>query len=134
MGSKYKIFFIILSFFAQLCFFTTVHAEPTRSSDHASEHGIFLSASVPERDRLNLVSFLPLIVEGVIVGRAVVYDDAMTRRPADYLELYDNAGRLLALGWFDRFGIERMAVDRGLLEDTGKLEGVFVVLLDGDSI
>jgi len=134
MGSKYKILFIILSFFAQLYFFTTVQAEPTRTSDHASEQGISLSVSVPERDRLNLVSFLPVIVEGVIVGRAVVYDDATTRRTADYLELYDNAGHLLALGWFDRFGIERMAVDRGLLEDADKLEGVFVVLLDGDSI
>ena len=134
MESKYKIFFIILSFFSQLYFFTTVRAEPTRISDHALAQGTFLSVSVPERDRLNLVSFLPVIVEGVIVGRAVVYDDAATRRTADYLELYDNAGHLLALGWFDRFGIERMAVDRGLLEDADKLEGVFVVLLDGDSI
>jgi len=38
-----------------------------------------------------------------------------------------------AVGWFDRFGIRRLAVDRGL-EDEDKLEGVFVLLSEGDSI
>jgi hypothetical protein len=63
-----------------------------------------------------------------------VYDDSTTQRSADYLELYNNAGNLVALSWFDRFGIERMAVDRGLLEDRDELMGVFVVLLDGEAI
>jgi hypothetical protein len=63
-----------------------------------------------------------------------VYDDSTTQRSADYLELYNNADNLVALSWFDRFGIERMAVDRGLLEDRDELMGVFVVLLDGEAI
>ena len=37
------------------------------------------------------------------------------------------------MSWFDRFGIQRLAVDRGLLEESDKLEGTFVVFLDGDS-
>lgn len=134
MGSKYKIFFIILSFFAQLYFFTTVQAEPTRISDHAPAQGTFLSVSVPEKDRLSLVSFLPIVVDGVIVGRLAAYDDTTTERPADLLELYNSVGDLLAFSWFDRFGIQRAAVDRGLLEEADELEGIFVPLLGGDLI
>jgi hypothetical protein len=57
-----------------------------------------------------------------------------TERPADYWELYDQEGNLLAVSWFDRFGIRRTAVDRGILENEDKLEGNFVVVLDGGSI
>jgi hypothetical protein len=69
-----------------------------------------------------------------MLGAFAVYDDARTKRPADYFEVYDSNGDLLAVGWFDRFGIQRMAVDRGLIEKGDELEGVFVSLLDGDSI
>jgi hypothetical protein len=63
-----------------------------------------------------------------------VYDDPTTARPADYFDLYDNVGDLVAVGWFDRFGIRRVAVDRGLVEEKNDLEGVFVTLVEGDSI
>jgi hypothetical protein len=54
--------------------------------------------------------------------------------PADYLEFYNNASNLVASSWFDSYGIERMTVDRGLVEDGGELEGGFVVLLDGEAV
>jgi hypothetical protein len=60
------------------------------------------------------------------------YDDPTTERPVDFLAFYDNAGQLVAIGWFDKFGIQRMAMDRGLLEDGGKLAGILVLVLDGD--
>jgi hypothetical protein len=41
---------------------------------------------------------------------------------------------LVAVGWFDRFGIQRMAVDRALLGGKDELEGVFVTLLKGEPI
>jgi len=69
-----------------------------------------------------------------IVGSVVVYDDPTTQRPADYIELYNNTGNLVAVGWFDRYGIERIAVDRGLLDDRDELEGVLVVVLDGEAV
>jgi hypothetical protein len=75
-----------------------------------------------------------LVVEGQTLGEVLVYDDLSSKRPADYFELHDNPGDLIAVGWFDRFGIERMAVDRGILDGEGELEGVFVSLLEGDSI
>ena len=51
-----------------------------------------------------------------------------------YLVAKPHAGNLVAVNWFDRFGIERMAVDRGLLEYRDELMGVFVVLLDGEAV
>jgi hypothetical protein len=48
--------------------------------------------------------------------------------------LYYSTGDLVALGWFDQFGIQRVAVDRGLLESRDEVEGVYVFFLEGDSI
>ena len=84
-----------------------------------------------EQARLTEVALSPLFDGDKIVGLVAVYDDVTTERPADCLEVYDNAGHLLVIGWFDKFGIQRMAVDRGLL-DGDKLEGVFVVMSDGE--
>ena len=65
---------------------------------------------------------------------AYVYDDVTTEKPADYWELYDQQGDLLAVSWFDKFGIQRTAVDRGIIEQKDQLEGVFVVVPDGVSL
>ena len=65
---------------------------------------------------------------------AYVYKDVTTERAVDYLELYDKEGDLVAISWFDQFGIQRVAIDRGLVEGEGKLEGTFVAVLDGDPI
>jgi len=76
------------------------------------------------------------VVQGEVLGTlaAYVYDDVTTERTADYWELYDKRGDLLAVSWFDRFGIQRTAVDRGIVEKGNELEGIFVVVLDGNSI
>ncbi|MGH7771800.1 MAG: hypothetical protein ACREQA_06140 [Candidatus Binatia bacterium] len=134
MTLKNKIYFIILVLVAQLSFLGPIATERLEPSNSALGQEILLPASVPEKDRLNRVSFLPVIVEGEIVGGVAVYDDPATERPADYLELYNRTGGLLAVSWFDGFGIQRTAVDRGLIEETDELEGVFVLLLEGDSI
>jgi hypothetical protein len=68
------------------------------------------------------------------LGGIAAYDDSTTSRPADYVELFNNVGALLAVGWFDSFGIERLAVDRALVEKADALEGIFVLILTGDPI
>ena len=90
--------------------------------------------SGPKERPLTLISSSRLIVEGNTVGKVLAYDDPTTKRPADYFELYNSTGDLVAIGWFDRFGIRRMILDRGLLDGTDDLEGVFVFLVEGDSI
>lgn len=83
---------------------------------------------------LVLATFYQVMFEGRILGALLVYDDHNTKRPEDYLELYDIDTNLLAVGWFDRFGIQRIAIDRGLFDGGSILQGVFVTVLDGDAL
>jgi len=136
------VIFIILGFVAGLFFLGDLATKAAEAADFPSKQEIFLPVSVPERKHLRPIAILPITVEAEIaehvvvktVGRVVVYDDPTTQRSADYIEFYNNTGNLVAVEWFDRYGIERMAVDRGLLEDRDELEGVLVVILDGEAV
>ena len=132
MKLKAKIFFTVASLFAQLSFVTPIHSDLIRTNDRTSQQTF--SALATEQHSLTLVSFSPLVVEGKTLGEVLAYDDPTTKRPVDYFELYDSTGDLVALGWFDQFGIQRVAVDRGLLEKGDKVEGVYVFFLEGDAI
>jgi hypothetical protein len=92
------------------------------------------SASLDLPQWLSVIQQSPLIASGVRLGTVVVYDDPATRRPADYLELYDGDGGLVAVSWFDRFGIQRVAVDRAFVDGEERLAGVFVAVVDDDFI
>jgi hypothetical protein len=130
----YFIIFMILEFSALLFFLGFLATRSLEAADNASEPEVLLSAPGLEQHSLTLVSSSPLVVEGQTLGEVLVYDDPSTERPVDYFEVYDNPGDLIGVGWFDQFGIERMAVDRGILDGEDALEGVFVSLLEGDSI
>lgn len=88
----------------------------------------------PEPHDIRLVSFDPWVVERELLGAvaAYIYDDVTTERRTDYWELYNKEGDLLAVSWFDRFGIQRKAVDRGIAEQKDELAGTFIVVLDGN--
>ena len=134
MESINKIFVIVLILLAALFFSAPLRAEPTLASYQPLAQNIFLPVWALEEHELAQMSVASLVVGDKTVGVVTVYDDPRTDRRGDYLELYDDTGHLLAASWFDRFGIERVAADRGFLEGKNKLEGVFVILLDGDSI
>jgi len=131
MAFRNKIYFIILGIVAQLFFFGDVRADELRPRDNATEQEIVTG---PEQHDMSLVSFDPLVIKGELIGALAtyVYNDVTTERAADYWELCDKEGNLLAVRWFDRFGILRTAVDRGIVEEKDNLEGIFVVVLDGD--
>jgi hypothetical protein len=134
MAFRNKIYFIILGIVAQLLFFGDVRADGLQPNDNTSEQE---TVTVPAHDSMTLVSSQPWVVEGGEVWgtlAAYAYNDRTTERPADYWELYGSTGDLVAISWFDRFGIQRLAVDRGLIDESDKLEGTFVVFLDGDSV
>jgi len=132
MAFRNKIYFIILGAIVQLLFFGDVRGDELQPSENALEQEIVTG---PQHD-MSLVSFSPWVVEGEVLGTlaAYVYDDVTTARPADYWQLYDQGGNLLATGWFDKFGIQRTAIDRGIVEQKDKLEGIFVVILNGESM
>jgi hypothetical protein len=132
MPLKTKAFFMLIILMAQLSRIVHLHAEPLPITTSPIQD--YRAVSLPEKDRLTLMSIVEVTVGREILGAIAAYDDAATARSADYLELYNNAGALLAVTWFDRFGIERLAVDRALAEDTNKLEGVFVLVITEDPI
>jgi hypothetical protein len=128
-----KVYFI-LQFVGLLFFLGCMAIKSLEAADSALEPEALLTAGGLEHPSLTLVSFSPLVIAGTTVGKVLIYDDPTTKRPADYFELYDADDDLFAVSWFDRFGIQRVAVDRGLLEQADKLEGVFVVLLEGEPL
>jgi hypothetical protein len=114
--------FVLLGFVAEL-FLLGYLATNVLGADGPSKQN-FYPASLPERNHLHLISTLPVTVAGEILGRAAVYDDFTTLRSADYLELYTSTDTLVAVIWFDRYGIRRIVVDRGLLEGKDELQGI----------
>jgi hypothetical protein len=91
-------------------------------------------ASLSEKPKMRRVAFLTPTVEGAIGGCMAVYDDAATKRRGDYAEIYNPTGDLIAIIWFDRFGILRSAIDRGIVFNKHHVEGVLVLVLDGDLV
>jgi hypothetical protein len=135
MKFETKALLILIIFLTQIYSVEHSHAEAIQVNIKNSAQENYRSVSLPEKDRLTLVSVVEVTVGREILGAIAAYDDVATTRPDDYLELYNNVGALLAVSWFDRFGIERLAVDRALAEeDTSKLEGVFVLVITEDSI
>ena len=100
----------------------------------AVKNPVAIMAAVPEKQRLRLISSEPVTANREVIGIMVLYDDAATKRPVDYAELCSSEGDLLAVHWFDRFGIERTAIDSGIILQAGGVEGTLVLLLDGDFI
>ena len=127
----YATIFVIIEFIAVLFILGFVAATAAEARDNATKQEVVTG---PEEHDMSLVSFEPLVIKGELIGALAtyVYNDVTTERAADYWELCDKEGYLLAVRWFDRFGILRTAVDRGIVEEKDELEGIFVVVLDGD--
>src|SRR5262245_59438548 len=132
MPSKNRIKLVILGLIVQLFVVGHANAQPVEVTDNASGWEIPDTAS--KIGFLVRISTVPCVVESNIVVKFIVYDDPTIERLVDYWELYDNDGDRVAISWFDRFGIERLAIDRGLVDEGDKLEGAFVVFSDGDSV
>jgi len=126
MEHKYKIYFMILIFVIP-----SLVAAPLEISDNASA----LEISLPitgTMHQLTLVSLFPMLIGGEVVGSIAIYDDPNTKNPGDLRMYYDNAGDILVMYWFDKFGIGRLALDRGVFERSQKPQKEFVVFLEGD--
>jgi hypothetical protein len=131
-GKRIMLFVFMVSLLAAL-FSLPLHAA-AETAGYKPLDDAFLPDWALQQHELTRMPDAPLVIGDHTVGVVAVYDDATTQRPADYLEFYDDTGRLLAVSWFDRFGVERVAVDRGLLEKKEDLEGVFVVVLKGEDL
>jgi hypothetical protein len=134
MRTKMKILFIVTIFLFQFYPVADLHPEPAQITATNPQQDFSPSVSVPQKERLTLVAVVQVTAGGEVLGALAGYDDATTERPADYLELYNNFGDVLAVTWFDKFGIERLAVDRAIAQHANRLEGVLVLVVSGDSV
>ena len=112
--------------------YTAVYLITRRLTENLRGETVILPPSAPGSDRLVLVSFFTITVKAEIIDGMAVYDNPQSGRPADYIELFDGAGGLLMVGWVDRFGIRRTAMDQGLLQkEASGPEEILVLLLEG---
>jgi hypothetical protein len=109
-------------------------AEPMRSNTGSSAHESYQPVSLPPKDHLIMTARIAIDDGGKRLGEFVAYDDLTTARATDYVELYNDGGDLLAVSWFDEFGIERLALDHALVQSSDRLEGAFVLIVSGDSV
>jgi hypothetical protein len=128
-NSLYFAIIIYLGFIGELVFLDHI----ARTSLAAETETKTSAPQGPSRRSLNLVSLIPVTTNSG-TATVAVYDDPATPRKEDYLELYDGSGELVAVGWFDEFGIQRLAIDRAVVEGRDKLQGVFVMLVEGHGI
>jgi hypothetical protein len=119
---------------AGLILFGCVAVAGAQAADSSAQPRFAALAAGLAQVTLTLVSFSPLVANGQTVGAIAIYDDPTTRRPADYLEVVDSGGALVVVSWFDRFGVERLVADRALVEGGQELEGVFVLVVNGEAI
>ena len=89
---------------------------------------------VPEKQNMKLIGFVAPKISSEIAGSMAVYDDAGTKRIGDYAEIYNIKGALIAIIWFDQFGILRTAIDRGVVLHEKDVEGVLVLVMNGDPV
>jgi hypothetical protein len=125
---------VFLGFAGLLVFLVRIANASVQVVADADESKSTIQALALPGPSMNLISFSAVVADGDTVGSLAVYDDPRTERPEDYIELYDKDGLLVAVGWIDRFGIERIAVDRALLENRDDLHGTFVTVMDGEPI
>ncbi len=88
----------------------------------------------PPAEKLSVVWAARIVEDDKALGIVTMYDDPATNRPVDYMEIYDTTGNLLAFAWFDRFGIERIAVDRSFVEPSQEPVGRFLIFADGQEL
>jgi len=112
-----------------------LHSETMRVAENLRGGVVLLPPSAPETDRLTLVSFITIVPDAGVLAAIAVYDNPQTTRSVDYVEFYDGVGNLLQASWLDKYGIRRTAVDRALLQEGAlRLEGILVLLLEGDPV
>jgi len=125
-----KALFVCLGTFLAMVFLLSTSA--ATSIDSAADLTVGGALPLQNRPRhLAAVKSTPLVVNGTSLGTVVVYDDSSTARPDDYVEIYNRGGDLVVVVWFDRFGIQRMAIDHAFAEGKEQADGIFLLVVGG---
>jgi hypothetical protein len=101
---------------------------------HLAENPFGAPSNLPEKQKMKLIGLLTPKAHAGIAGSMAVYDNLATERIGDYAEIYNLKGALIAIIWFDEFGILRTAIDRGVVLHKKDVEGVLVLIMSGDLV
>ena len=118
---------------------TPSRAEETRTLTNLRGERVTVPNVVPDREELALLKMVVVKIEapngkgGLIVA---IYGTAESKRPdeANYVELYDLAGNLLEIAWFDESGQVKTAHDRNLTNPGSKEPAKVLVMGAGRSV
>jgi hypothetical protein len=103
-----------------------------RTTENWRRESVLLPPSAPDKAPMVLSDYEIAHDEEVLLGIVAIYNDKLTPREVDYIEVYDVFGDLVLIAWFDRFGIFQVAIDNGLLrEDYPAVEGILVLVTGG---
>lgn len=106
-----------------------------RATENLRGETVFIPHSAPEMSNFLLVTCFKITFDEQMVAIVALYDDPSTRREVDYDEVYQSSGHLLGIAWLDEFGVLRVAVDFGLIdEDTSGVTGILVLVADGNPV
>jgi len=89
-------------------------ADGTKPLKTAAGQTVLIPSEVP--DNAGFLHLATMSVDGRLI--VLLYDDPKTDRPVDYVEAYDPIGTLLAIAWYDQYGIARTAYDANLNDPT----------------
>ncbi len=101
----------------------------TRSVTDLGGHSVLLPPSAPDRSNFTPFGYFMISSDPQFTGLLIVY--SQSRQVVTYMELYDQAGRLVLIQWIEESGITKTAIDRGFLNSSGSepvgILGVIVV-------
>lgn len=114
-------------------------AEETRTLTNLKGEQVTVPHVVPAREELALLKMVVVKIEtpngkgGLIVA---IYGTAESKRldEANYVELYDLAGNLLEIAWFDESGQVKVAHDKNLTDPDAKEPAKVLVIGAGHSV
>lgn len=117
---------------------TPSRAEETRMLTNLKGERVTVPNVVPDREELALLKMVVVKIEapngkgGLIVA---IYGTAESKRldEANYVELYDLAGNLLEIAWFDESGQVKVAHDKNLTDPDAKEPAKVLVIGAGHS-
>jgi hypothetical protein len=126
---------VIAALFLVVLFNGNALPEELRTGKNLRQEQVLLPLTTPDPKRMTAVDWYVFLEEDGSAGILIYYDDVLTKREIDYIELYDVEGDLLVVAWIDRFGVYHVAMDRGLVNtDDPAVDGTLVPVSLGQGV
>jgi len=104
-----------------------------RSTTDLGGKTVLLPPSAPDRNNFTPVGYFTISVDIKLTGMLVLYSSAENKRAVTYMELYNQAGRLILIRWVEKSGVTRTAIDSAVLDKNGSEPvGILRLVVEGN--